>query len=363
MQTYHTLCGGGMPLNRIVMAGSHDAGINAGKWYARTQSHDIKAQAKAGVRLFDLRIAAATGDGRTGNVKNADLRAYHADGAAKSTETKSRYVAEIGRTVTLDRSSIRMGAFGETLGDMLAQARAFVEKHDTEFLILKFDKCLNWSLVAEACVTLLGDTIYKGKGSINELTLDHRRLKGKVVCAFTSDGLTAIGNAFTPNDGIVGIINLNGGPGYSSRYDGLQYYGKGGTSLMGLRPKTENRKKQSKLMLNGINSDPQAMGMMYWTSTGLMGSIKSRNEGMWKSTQRDSLAHTWNNGLSASIDNQLNGNLNPFSAGGALLKTFMPNIVMIDFADVEKCALIMDLNKVAAHELARVKKGDIELDD
>jgi hypothetical protein len=361
MKTYYALCGGQTPLNRVVMAGSHDAGITGGKWYARTQKHDIKHQAKAGVRMFDLRIAAATGSGSTGGVKNAELRAYHADGASKSTETKTRFVQELGRSVALDRSSIRMGAFGETLGDMLGQAKAFVEKHTTEFLILKFDKCLNWELVAEACVTLLGNSIYKGGGNINKMTLD--QLKGKVICAFTPTGLTAIGNNFTAADGIVGITNLNGGPPWRDAYDGIQYYGKGGTSLMGLRAKTENRKKQTKLMLAGINSHPEAMGMMYWTTTGLLGSIKARNDRMWKSSQRVSLVRTWNNGLRESIDNQLNGNIDPFDAGGALLKTFMPNFVMIDFADSDKCDLIMDLNTVGAQELARVAKHDVELED
>lgn len=361
MPTYHALLGGSAALNSIVFAGSHDAGVTKGKWYARTQKHNIRDQAEAGVRLFDLRIAAATSGGTSGGVKNAELRAYHADGMMKSTETKTRFVQELGRNVSIDRSSIRFGAFGETLQHMLDQAADFVTRNSTEFLILKFDKCLNWKLVAEACHMILGNTAYTGTGNLNGKTLDE--LKGKVICAFTQEGLDAIGTDFGPKEGIVGIRNMASGKPWSSSFNGLIYYGKGGTDIAGLRPKSENRKKQTKLMQAGISSHPEALGMMYWTSTGLLGSIKARNDGMWKSSQRVSLVKTWNNGLRSSIYDQLDNHRDPFAAGGALLKTFMPNIVMIDFADSDKCSLIMDLNTVGAQELKRVAKGDVALDD
>ena len=97
MVVYHEYCGGtGAVLNTIVMAGTHDAGITDGKGYARTQTHDIGEQAKRGVRVFDLRIAAATSGGKEQGVKKAELRSYHADGLAKKNETKTRYLADIG---------------------------------------------------------------------------------------------------------------------------------------------------------------------------------------------------------------------------------------------------------------------------
>ncbi len=45
-------------LNEIVFAGSHDAGISGGGSNAKTQSLDILGQAQAGVRFFDVRVAA-----------------------------------------------------------------------------------------------------------------------------------------------------------------------------------------------------------------------------------------------------------------------------------------------------------------
>ena len=50
-------------LNEIVVAGSHDAGITGGDKNERTQSLNIAEQAKAGIRVFDLRIAAEGSDG------------------------------------------------------------------------------------------------------------------------------------------------------------------------------------------------------------------------------------------------------------------------------------------------------------
>ncbi len=356
MGTYHDLCGKDAQLNTIVMAGSHDAGITGGAGYAQTQNLDIRQQAEAGVRLFDLRIAVAKTAGTTGGVKNVEMRAYHADGAAKSQELKTRFLADTGRTTQLQRSSIRVGAFGETLQKMLSDASAFVVASPTEFLILKFDKCLNWPLVAEACVGLLGDKIYRGGGNLNRKTL--AELAGKVVVVFTRDGLAAAGG-YTAADGICGIKNCNGGGQYDANYDGLQYYGKGGTSVMGVRPIGENKKKQKGLMSEGIRSHPEAMGMMYWTSTGLIGNIKSRNERMWSKTNSAALQKTWRAGLSESINDRLTAGAGT-AAGGTMLKTFMPNIVMIDFANTSRCTTIMDLNKVAAIELQKLVVADTE---
>jgi hypothetical protein len=67
-------------LNEIVMAGSHDAGIASGAANAKTQSLDIFLQATAGVRLFDLRIAARTVSSGGVLGKEAQMKAYHAGG-------------------------------------------------------------------------------------------------------------------------------------------------------------------------------------------------------------------------------------------------------------------------------------------
>lgn len=71
-------------LNEVVMAGSHDAGITSGGSNSQTQSVDIHGQATAGVRIFDLRIPAATVAETTGGTKNAELKSFHADSRFQS---------------------------------------------------------------------------------------------------------------------------------------------------------------------------------------------------------------------------------------------------------------------------------------
>jgi hypothetical protein len=356
MLSYSEKCGKDAVLNTIVMAGAHDAGITQGGGNARTQKLNIRGQAMAGVRLFDLRIAAGRAHGRAADgTKNAELRTYHADGAAKVQETKTRYVTDIGQNVQIEQSKIRAGTFGETLADILEQAKAFVTYKNTEFLILKFDKCLNWPQVAEACILLLGNKLYKGGGNLNLKTLDE--LAGWVIVVFTEEGQLATNR--TPADGINGINNCNGGRPYAHAYDGLQYFGKGGTSLMGLSPINENRDRQKGLMRAGIQCDPDAMGMMYWTSTGLVGNIKKRDKQMWTRTNNASLQKTWREGLGESIEDRLNRSVH-LPSGGNVMKSFMPNIIMIDFASEHRCRTIIDLNDVAGHDLMKLVNGDAE---
>ena len=157
MIKYYEL-GGDKKLNEIVIAGSHDAGITEGGSNVQTQSLDIAGQAAAGVRLFDLRIAASAGSVQHGLGKEAQLRAFHADSKLMKNETKTRYMPDVGRTETITRTKLRGGAFGAGLNDMLEQARSFVRTYPTEFLIFKFDKCTNWALIAETCASALGHT-------------------------------------------------------------------------------------------------------------------------------------------------------------------------------------------------------------
>ena len=338
-------------LNEIVMAGSHDAGITGGGSNVQTQALDIAGQAGAGVRLFDLRIAAVGMSNEHGLGKEAQLRAFHADSKLMKNETKSRYVQDLGRTETITRTKLRGGAFGAGLTDMLDQARAFVRDNPTEFLIFKFDKCTNWALIAETCVGVLGDTIYKGPPNLNTTTL--RRLAGTVVCVFTDTGLAAVPHKYRMGGGILGIRNLHSGGTYTDDYWGMQYFGKGGTSVVKPYGKlSQNEKKQSKLMARGAAGDPNVMGMMYWTTTGLSESIRERNDGMWSAKNVGKLRSMWENGLAESIELRIANNIDPTSYASAnILKTFMPNIVMIDFADEYKCDEIYSLNRVAATEL------------
>jgi hypothetical protein len=344
-------------LNQIVFAGSHDAAITEGGKNVKTQSLDIAGQAEAGVRLFDLRIGAAAGTGAVGGTKTAELRAFH--GALKH-EVKTRHIG--GHVQQIDRNKLKYGEWGLGLEGMLADARRFVSgKFKDEFLILKFDKCSNWNLIAEACVRLLGDTIYKGAGNLNKKTLQD--LRGKVVCLFTMDGITEVRPNYPVGSGILGIKSLyskDGPPAvYVPNFDGMQYFGKGGTSVTNPFGKIgQNKKKQAKLMSEGADGNPDVMGMMYWTTTGLAESIRERNDTMWTGSNVTALRRLWSNGLAESIESRMTKHVDPTShASGGVLKAFMPNIIMIDFADPSKCRTIYDLNSVAATALTSAARA------
>ncbi len=356
--------GRGKKLNEIVFAGSHDAGITSGDSNIRTQSLDIEAQAKAGVRMFDLRIAAAGVRGKQDGVKNVQLKAFHADGMLKKDETKTRFITDLGRNETVTRTNLRGGDFGMTLQKILIDARTFVRSNDgaTECLMLKFDKCSNWSLIAEACVRVLGTTIYKGGGNLNNKTLDD--LKGHVIPLFMPDGLRAIGQEFRPGDGILGIRNLaDPAFGWEDRFDGLQYYGKGGTNPFNpIGKKSQNQKKQAKLMAAGGHGNPDIMGMMYWTTTGLKESIYKRNKGMWTEPNKAKLRMLWDNGMGQAVRDGAPRNVNYGAvSSGAAIKSFMPNFIMIDFSDEEKCETIYNLNIVPPHQLVALDDDNDDL--
>ncbi len=352
MINYYDL-GEGKQINEIVFAGSHDAGITSGKDYVQTQSIDILEQARAGVRLFDLRIAAAKATGTTDGVKNAELRAFHADGILKKDQTKTRYVPGLGER-DLKRTSLRGGGFGMTLDKILGDARSFVESAEgsTEFLLLKFDKSTNWHLIAEACISTLDGRLYRDGGNLNKKTLHD--LRGQVVVLFTPSGLDAVKRDFPPSSGILGIQNIaSEGAAYRDDYDGLQYYGKGGTNPFNPRKKiSQNEKKQAKLMTEGGHGNPEVMGMMYWTTTGLSGSIRNRNDKMWEKPNKAKLKMLWANGLGDAVRSGTPRNIDySRSSSGPVIKRFMPNFVMIDFADDAKCRTIYKLNLTSSDEL------------
>lgn len=357
--------GGDKQLNEIVVAGSHDAGITAGATNVQTQSLDIGGQAAAGVRVFDLRIAAATAPGGQGGARGAQLRAFHADKKLMKNEPKNRYLADVGRTVHLTRTKLSEGKFGGAFGmgltRMLTDAKAFVESVGgrTEFLILKFDKCLNWARIAETCVDVLGSAAYKGGGNLNRARL--KDLQGKVIVLFSASGMAELGTRYGPGDGILAFKNLydkeTGGTAYSPGFVGLQYYGKGGTSVSKPRKKVDqNVKKQRKLMEGAkLLGNPEVIGMMYWTTTGLLESIWERNEKMWLPPNVARLRRLWAEGLEEYVEFTNPFLLPPGSpATGPVRRRFMPNIVMIDFADDFKCRQIRDLNDLSPYDLAHL---------
>jgi hypothetical protein len=344
-------------LNEIVMAGSHDAGILYGGGNAMTQALNISQQAEAGVRLFDLRVAGA---GTKSFVeKQVELRTYH--GSAKN-KTFTRNVKGLHDGPQQVQKGLNYGVWGDSLQQILGHAVFFVDYNPTEFLILKFDKCKNWPQIAAQCVAELGDFLYKGSGNLNRKTLDD--LKGKVIVVFTQGGLNAIEQRYHGTGGILGIKNLSSGGSYQENYNGLQYYGKGGTKMLTPKGKStkENYRKQFSLMRDGSAGNPEVMGMMYWTTTGLVGNIKKRNNKMWQGGHRQEMVKLWQSGITDYFNMRVPLNIDPTSfAGGQTLKRFLPNIVMVDFADLDKCRTIYQLNDLIPTELTFYERLMVEL--
>lgn len=331
-------------LNEVVIAGSHDAAVTFGSANTQTQDLDIYDQATAGARLFDIRITGAVVK-KGAAEKVVTLKAYHGVGpSSKTTGVDLR----TGDQASPKVKSMWGGEYGMTLTKILSDASRFVATNATEFVMLKFDHCQNWGMIAEACVAVLGDRIYKGGGNINLKSM--RELQGKVIVLFETKGLTAVRSQFSAAQGILGIKNLSKeGATYEDRYDGLQYFGKGGTKVHKPFGKIDqNIKKQTKLMAQGGDGNPDVVGMMYWTTTGVLESIRDRNTGMWTAPNVARLKDMWKNGLDTAITSRMNkfAKIDGF-ASGTVLKAFMPNIVMIDFVDEEKCKHIAELNTIA----------------
>ncbi|HEY0928984.1 MAG TPA: hypothetical protein VGE27_03600 [Gemmatimonas sp.] len=362
--------GGGKRVNEIVMVGTHDAGIMGQemKDNVQTQTLNIGQQAIAGVRFFDIRVAATTIN--VDGVKHIQMKTFHADGMFVKNETKKRMVNPTGlpgqaRMETVTRSKLKMGDWGLSLHTVLSQALAFVQSPagNTEFLLLKFDKCTNWTLIAEACIEILGANLYQGGGNINRKTLNE--LAGKVVVLFSDKGYKehkALHGVAHP--GILKFANLakadektKARPAYQTSYDGLQYYGNFGDTAM--KTSTEkkiktNTKKQITNMTDARLVPPDAVRMMYWTTTGLMQSIKERDDEMWRPPNLKGFLEAWNSGMGASVSAHappINPNV-PNIANAQTIKIYMPNIVMVDFAHISKSTLIYELNKVAAGQLS-----------
>jgi hypothetical protein len=363
--------GGGKRLNEIVMVGTHDAGIMSDtmKDNVQTQNLNIGEQAIAGVRFFDIRVAATSVT--INGVKHIEMKTFHADGAFVKNETKQRLVNPSGapgqaRMETVTRSKLKAGDWGLSLHTVLTQAYAFVNSPagNTEFLLLKFDKCTNWTLIAEACIDILGNNLYVGGGNINRKTL--AELAGRVVVLFSDKGYKehkALHGVAHP--GILKFANLakkdettKTKPAYLTDFAGLQYYGNFGDTAMKTttaKKISTNSKKQVTNMSDARLVPPDAIRMMYWTTTGLMQSIKERDEEMWRPPNLKGFLEAWNAGMGASVSAHSPGFGQPNQPGvfvAQQVKTYMPNIIMIDFAHISKSTLIYNLNRVAAGQIS-----------
>jgi hypothetical protein len=335
-------------LNEIVIPGAHDAGLYTDvNQAAKTQSLNLGQQAAAGCRFFDLRVAMQSlGGGRV----------------AASTYHSPKVTGAGGRT-----QGITLGSWGDTLGQMLTQAMVFVLANPTEFLILKFSKSYNYTHIADQCRNILGHIWYTGGGNLNTRTV--QQLSRTVVTLFEPSAqaeLTAWQQQHPGANGILYFKELYDSKRKTTRvYDpnlsGLQYFGKySQTQDIG-----ENAAKQARLFSEaGAAVHMDAVGMMYWTTTNtarslFLANIRSRNDRMWGPANQGALAATWRSGLQASIQHRLGREWPTMSlnAGGALggrLKSFMPNIVMMDFVDVQKCTIVDNMNQLAAQELQQL---------
>lgn len=356
MITYYEL-GGQRRLNEIVVAGSHDAGVKDGGQNVQTQRLDILGQAMSGVRVFDLRIAAQSTAGPAGGPRQATMRAFHS--SITRTEDKSRFATDVGRMAQLTRTKVVGGAFGEPLSDMLNDARDFVQNlARNEFLILKFDKCTNWGLIAETCADRLGDAIYQTRGNVNTRTL--AELRGKVVVVFSTAGMREVRARAAPGQPAAGIKefkNLHAGGCYEPNFDGLQYYGKGGTKVYKPYFKIrQNEKTQRKILEGAKEKHRDILSMMYWTTTGVFESIRARNDRMWDSPKVNRMKKLWAGGLREHTDDGLIGShVHRPDATALRRRGLMPNIVMIDFADETKCRTIRELNDLTDDQIAALQ--------
>lgn len=334
-------------LNEVVIPGAHDAGVyTANKGNVRTQSLNIGEQASAGCRFFDLRIA--THKTKVGGRTVYEHQAYHLDGKlVTGKKDKSQGVSHAG-------------GWGGRLSDMLIQARNFVMQNKTEFLILKFSKCFDWEHIGETAVAVLDGYHYKGGGNLNNKKV--RDLSGQVITVFDEPAAQILAplkqRLGARADGLLTIRALFDGKQsqpYDPAFEGIQYFGKfSSTSDI-----ADNTKKQAKILHEGAATHIDALGMMYWTTTGLVANIKKRNDKMWTQTNIAALQKTWESGLESAISARFGREKDAAmmlaqTTGGALggrLKAFMPNIVMMDFVDDDKCETVRQLNAVASTAL------------
>ncbi|WP_078085145.1 hypothetical protein [Microbulbifer mangrovi] len=360
--TYYRL-GPQRRLHEIIFAGSHDAAITSGKSNVQTQDLNILEQARVGVRLFDLRIL--TKGGKHG----AKQYAYHGSGKGAKDRTMKSNITNKTHDISV-YNGMFYGSTGISLVDILNQAKTFVTDKLTskEFLILKFDKCTNWELIAETCIAILGNNIFKYHQNVEFSKLTLEDLAGKVVCVFNEGALKKAGVTSGPQDGILSFRSLKAKKGankaYVPNFPGMQYFGKGGTNIKYIwKTKRDKRKenytKQQKIMLQMACSNdmqsPNVLGMMYWTATGLSHSIKERDDVLWNRTGVHKMSELWRSGLEASIGHQLEQErIKCLEWGGKMrMKAFFPNIVMVDFANFDKCKTIYDLNTLKDDMLAR----------
>lgn len=224
--------------------------------------------------------------------------------------------------------------------------------HDngTEFLILRISKSADYPAIALQCQQQLGGYHMTGRRNLNTTYLN--RLAGHVITVFSEDARGDLESSGMNLDGIYFVRELlnkstNTSTGYNFNYNGLQYFG-GHSDTSSASTNTE---RQTERMRAAVH--PDAMGMMYWTLTGLsMQGIRSRNNRLWDATHRPELKTVWEAGMKRSILQRMGREINDEHPNWNA-KMFMPNIVIMDFLDKAKCTDVYNLNTVGAQEVAQ----------
>lgn len=359
-------------LNEIVIPGSHDAGIYGPniKGFSKTQNLNIYEQAQAGCRFFDLRIAVHKHYDKS-NLQY-EAQAYHADGAVLGSSKIWKSNQKKSRTNFTKYQTIRAGkGWGGSLDTMLVQARNFVQRNPTEFLILRISKSFNYNYIAQRCIKILDGFHYESGGNINHKFVS--QLKGKVITVFDESARQLVTNPWKMAPGITFVKSLYDKDSkqfsaYDPNYEGLQYFGKYSNTKGKWSNNAKvnyNTKKQAQLMSQNAAAPIDVLGMMYWTSTGVSSNIEIRNGIMWNDINSQALKETWTQGLADAISDRLGKEEENFlklkkqndQMGGYLggrMKAFMPNIVMMDFVAKDKCDIIKTLNDVAAVQLEKL---------
>jgi hypothetical protein len=334
-------------LNRVVIPGSHDAGIfqfnNSGG--GKTQSLNIAAQAAAGCRWFDIRI---TGQVVHGKVVHS---AFHStrDPKKKDLQKNDLQYLEPKGSISTD--------FGGELESMLRDAKGFVEKNSTEFIIFKISKSSNIEYIYDRCRAVLGARHYVNGSKQHNLNVQKvSLLAGHVITLFSAGDCEKISKANNGDaDGAFPYHELTKGKAeknsvvYDSTNRGLQYFGKyTGTIYTGKNSDEQIKKFKGYLKSDGYDVD--AMGVLYWTLTTswnpqsltVSKNIEKRNVKQWNKSGVDKLRRTFGNIIYSSIEQKMGKRT--YYPNNNDFPLYMPNVVMMDFVDDMNCREVFLLN-------------------
>ena len=334
----------------VVFAGSHDAGIYKGGAPTRAQRDSIAVQAGHGARFFDVRVGAFK------TLNKVNMKTFHADDKLQLNRRMDVKVNLPGGKQNMKIMALPVGGHaGEGLQSILAGAKAFVDG-STEFVVLIFSKSTNMDLVVSEVDVILGAHQFATDGPLNTRTLGE--LQGHVVCVYTEDeDLTLQLASYQHHAGATGrrfgMKNLfKEGGGYVAGYNGIQYYGKGGLTrdVSGTKNKVDRNaalQKEKMVAGGGVAGCEELLGMVYVTATGGIGSLKDRDKKLWKSKRINPLLNIWeSDDVADNVVVRLPNNVDPSAeSSSALVKSFFPNIVMMDFTDRQRCETIFNINK------------------